>query len=918
MQFPFELDSFQKQAVMRLERRECVFVAAHTSAGKTVVAEYAIAMAKKHMTRTIYTSPIKALSNQKYRDFKDRFDDVGLITGDISVNPDAACLIMTTEILRSMLYRGADVIRDIEWVIFDEVHYVNDAERGVVWEEVIIMLPDRINLIFLSATTPNTVEFCDWIGRTKRRKVYLTSTNKRPVPLAHYLLHDNEVDKLMQAEGGFQASALDAAKQRQKDKLKPKPQSSENAKMKADRAGEKMANAAQAMGKKFVPEPKKPPPSIATSKTASIGHISGGKSDWVNLLKLLKYGGREEAGGLRAVDFGVGFSAGVLSAESRRLKNGMVKYEKLPAYIREGVTKNEYEKMHVRANEDEEEGNESGLLPVVVFSFSKKKCEEIADYLNSQDLLNATEKSDVMKLMRAVKKRLNPLDAKLPQVLRVEQMLLRGVAVHHSGLLPILKETVELLFSKSIVKVLFATETFAMGVNMPARAVVFNGFTKHDGTVRRNLLPGEYTQMAGRAGRRGLDKVGTVLIAAWNAIPELGELKTLLTGTASKLKSQFRLSYNMILNLLRVNDLSVEDMIKRSFSEFSTQRQLSSFNIGSKLKNCEDALRIIEERKTNDECIYERSDIENYLENYESCRTAQQDQLKMVQERKAIEIQSMLSLGRLVYVYQHENLPHPCPSVVIGNIEYGAKKELNASSIRASAKVSIEYEKESVADIKEASVWLCIKLPDGAKLPEVVASKIPENREVSGGIQLKRFENFSSLLPKDKVSSSSEVSFTWIESTGDIRSIGQYWIKKMPISNIGMITSKKMELDSISSLHFNKKNEALTQDCIAKIFSSINSILEIADGETFDLAPFDAVKEFKISEIEFASRQKQVTVHMKNIFSSDCHRCPKLQSQFQDSYKIRKLQEKVKLHLLIKFCPQFFYLNFLRYKLYVI
>ena len=181
-----------------------------------MVAEYAIAMARRHKTRAIYTSPIKALSNQKYRDFRDKFSnnetsgvgmdgnaEVGLITGDVSVNPEANCLIMTTEILRSMLYRGSDTIRDIEWVIFDEVHYVNDAERGVVWEEVIIMLPDRINLIFLSATTPNTVEFSDWIGRTKRRKVYVTSTNKRPVPLQHYLLHDEEVYKLMQAEGGF-------------------------------------------------------------------------------------------------------------------------------------------------------------------------------------------------------------------------------------------------------------------------------------------------------------------------------------------------------------------------------------------------------------------------------------------------------------------------------------------------------------------------------------------------------------------------------------------------------------------------------------------------------------------------------------------------------------------------------------------
>ncbi|CAM9457032.1 unnamed protein product, partial [Chrysoparadoxa australica] len=205
--YPFELDGFQKQAVARLERKECIFVAAHTSAGKTVVAEYAIALATQHMTRAIYTSPIKALSNQKFRDFKSRFEDVGLITGDVSVNPDAACLIMTTEILRSMLYRGADIIRDIEWVIFDEVHYVNDSERGVVWEEVIIMLPDHANLIFLSATTPNTMDFSDWIGRTKRKPVYVIRTDYRPVPLQHYLYAGGgELFKVMDQHKRFLAN----------------------------------------------------------------------------------------------------------------------------------------------------------------------------------------------------------------------------------------------------------------------------------------------------------------------------------------------------------------------------------------------------------------------------------------------------------------------------------------------------------------------------------------------------------------------------------------------------------------------------------------------------------------------------------------------------------------------------------------
>ena len=225
MTFPFELDAFQKEAAYRLERGESVFVAAHTSAGKTAVAEYAFALATKHCTRAIYTSPIKTISNQKFRDFGKDFD-VGLLTGDVSIKPEAPCLIMTTEILRSMLYRGADLIRDVEWVVFDEVHYVNDAERGVVWEEVIIMLPEHVGLVLLSATVPNVWEFADWVGRTKRKKVFVTGTTKRPVPLEHVLYFggDKESDfhKVGEREAFLPAgykSALDALnKSKKKDK----------------------------------------------------------------------------------------------------------------------------------------------------------------------------------------------------------------------------------------------------------------------------------------------------------------------------------------------------------------------------------------------------------------------------------------------------------------------------------------------------------------------------------------------------------------------------------------------------------------------------------------------------------------------------------------------------------------------------
>ncbi|ETV90481.1 hypothetical protein, variant 1 [Aphanomyces invadans] len=490
--FPFELDSFQKQAIVHLENHECVFIAAHTSAGKTVVAEYAIAMSQKHMTRTIYTSPIKALSNQKYRDFRTKFgqDNVGLITGDVSINPEASCLVMTTEILRSMLYRGADVIRDIEWVVFDEIHYLNDSERGVVWEEVIIMLPEHVSMVFLSATTPNTFEFSDWIGRTKQKKIHVISTFKRPVPLGHHLYAGGEIIPIVDANNQFLSNSHMYANQ----KAKPK----------------------EAKG-------KPPPPPRAAGNS---GRGGGDKAEWTKLVRLLQ---------------------------------------------------------------------EKTLLPVVVFAFSKRLCEESANRLAGMDLSSASERSEIHVFCAASIRRLQGSDQKLPQVLQVRDMLVRGIGVHHGGLLPILKEMVEILFGRGLVKVLFSTETFAMGVNMPARTVVFNGTRKHDGKTFRDLLPGEYTQMAGRAGRRGLDAIGTVIIACWGDVPDATSLRTMLLGLPTKLESQFRLTYNMILNLLRVEDMTVEDMIKRSFSEFRTQKALASKNIPHAIQKAKRMLARLED-----------------------------------------------------------------------------------------------------------------------------------------------------------------------------------------------------------------------------------------------------------------------------------------------------------------------------------
>jgi antiviral helicase SKI2 len=523
-EWPFELDTFQKEAVYHLENGDSVFVAAHTSAGKTVVAEYAIALAAKHMTKAIYTSPIKALSNQKFRDFRQEFDEVGILTGDVQINPEASCLIMTTEILRSMLYRGADLIRDVEFVIFDEVHYVNDLERGVVWEEVIIMLPEHVTLILLSATVPNTYEFASWVGRTKRKDIYVISTPKRPVPLEHYLWADKGIHKIVDSEKRFiekgWKDANDVLSGRDKQKVLPAPEANargggnarggrgNNQRGGNHRGGGQQRGGAQQRGRGGPPRASHNP-----------GHMGRGG----------RPGGRTSA------------------AQDKTLWVHLVQFLK-----------------------------KESLLPACIFVFSKKRCEENADALSNQDFCTATEKSAIHMIIEKSIARLKPEDRVLPQIVRLRDLLGRGLAVHHGGLLPIVKEVVEMLFAQTLVKVLFATETFAMGLNLPTRTVVFSGYRKHDGHSFRNLLPGEYTQMAGRAGRRGLDTVGSVIIVApgGGEAPPVTELRQMILGDPSKLRSQFRLTYNMILNLLRVEALKIEEMIKRSFSEHATQQLL--------------------------------------------------------------------------------------------------------------------------------------------------------------------------------------------------------------------------------------------------------------------------------------------------------------------------------------------------------
>lgn len=523
MSYPFELDGFQKHAIQALENGYNVFVSAHTSAGKTVVAEYAIAMSKRNRSKAVYTSPVKALSNQKYADFKRIFGSVGLITGDIQLNENAECLIMTTEILRSMLYNTSEKIRDLEFVVFDEVHYINDPERGHVWEEVLILLPPQVQIVMLSATVPNTLEFANWVGRTKQRKVMVCATHHRPVPLQHYvytgtggpspgdtyLVKDGDgpflITEYGKAELAMKANQEKERKNRKKQQLK--------------RAEEEKEWKRGSISK---PKPFSNPSDSQEKRDQTL---------WISVVSFLQ-------------------------------------------------------------NRD--------WLPAVVFVFSRKKCDVFADRLRTIDLTTKSEKSFIHRFIKSQVEKLDDVDQDLPQIKVMQSQLLQGIGVHHSGILPIMKEIVEVLFQEGKVKLLFATETFAMGVNMPARTVLFHSIKKFDGTETRLLHPAEYIQMAGRAGRRGKDSAGNVIILAKPAeLIARHDLETLMFGNPSKLISKFRLSYRMILNTLTMSGmLTVQSMMASSYCE--NQGQLKKKFVEKDLIEAEQFERTLKKKVGND------------------------------------------------------------------------------------------------------------------------------------------------------------------------------------------------------------------------------------------------------------------------------------------------------------------------------
>ena len=502
--FSFELSDFQKYAIEGIVKSQHVLITAHTGSGKTLPAEFAIEYFHNLKKKIIYTSPIKALSNQKFYEFTQKFPNIsfGILTGDIKFNPEADVLIMTTEILqntlfiknnksfKNILHFDIDIDNDLGCVIFDEIHYINDLDRGKVWEQTIMMLPSNVQMLMLSATIDRPNKFASWIenlntdeNKKPLKNVYLASTNKRVVPLKHYLYIDSNqtIFKLIS----------DKEKQQEiKDIIKKLHI------IKDTEFHEKNLHKIRTLE------------SLLNNKNCFI------RPDLVlnNLLNYLK-------------------------------KNDM--------------------------------------LPAICFVFSRKNVEKFANQItcNLFDEDNDTVPEIICKECHNILRRLPNYKEiiSLPEFHSIIKLLEKGIAIHHSGVIPVLREMTELLFAKGYIKILFATETFAVGINMPTKTVIFTSLYKYTKQGMRILHSHEYTQMAGRAGRRGLDTIGHVIHCYnlfQNNVPSKSEYRIMMNGVPQTLKSKFTIDYSLVLNLLKNETQSIDEYSKSSMLNLEIENKL--------------------------------------------------------------------------------------------------------------------------------------------------------------------------------------------------------------------------------------------------------------------------------------------------------------------------------------------------------
>jgi ATP-dependent RNA helicase HelY len=452
---PFPLDPFQVEAINKLASHQGVLVSAPTSSGKTVVADYAIFECLERGLKAIYTTPLKALSNQKFRDLKQKYGEgyVGLVTGEHTINDQAPAVVMTTEILRNLIYEDPERLREVRYVVLDEVHYIDEFPRGAVWEEVMIQAPRHIHFVGLSATISNYQQVADWMA-SHRGEMGVVAVTQRPTELRLWLAMENKLLPLFDERGQVLRATW-------------------------NRAQEEVAS------------------------------------------------------------------------DRRFPRHRNLDSNSMTRVIEELVTRE--------------------MVPAIYFIFSRRGCEQALQRcaMRHVDLTDTAEKARITAVVtRKLAEVAEPDERKLYQSLLNREMLTHGVAVHHAGLLPFLKELVEELFQAGLIKVVFATETLALGIHMPARAVVISAFTKFDGRGFNALTSGQLTQLMGRAGRRGIDAVGHGVILKDPEV-DIGVIYEGAMGEDMVVESKFAPTYNMALNLLRNRDLAeAESLMERSFGQF--------------------------------------------------------------------------------------------------------------------------------------------------------------------------------------------------------------------------------------------------------------------------------------------------------------------------------------------------------------
>ena len=511
---PFTLDGFQRTACSALEDGHGVLVCAPTGAGKTVVGEFAVHLALAHGLRCFYTTPIKALSNQKYADLVARHGAaaVGLLTGDTSVNGDAQVVVMTTEVLRNMIYARSGQLDRLGYVVMDEVHYLADRFRGAVWEEVILQLPEHVALVSLSATVSNAEEFGDWLV-TVRGDTTVVVDEHRPVPLWQHMMVGNRLlDLFAETQGAGASQRASASKERTASGARPF-----NAAFEAGGDGELQVD----------PELVRATRELDRQATTAVWDRNRGRRTRSAALA--------HSGGARRVGF------------------------RPPSRIT----------MLDRLDRD-------GLLPAITFVFSRAGCDAaVAQCVRAG--LRLTTEDEVAEIRRVVERRTGDLPQADLGVLGYwewREALERGVAAHHAGLLPAFKETVEELFVRGLVRAVFATETLALGINMPARTVVLERLVKFNGEAHAELTPGEYTQLTGRAGRRGIDVEGHAVVV-WQPGVDPEQVAGLASTRTYPLRSSFRPGYNMAVNLVgRLGVAAARDLLEQSFGQFQADRSV--------------------------------------------------------------------------------------------------------------------------------------------------------------------------------------------------------------------------------------------------------------------------------------------------------------------------------------------------------